>query len=121
MCDVMENKIYRINYVVSTELATCTVYSYPIIDEKKTYFLIRSGKNNRQIKKVSIGVIQKHHIDFDEMSYYVFVTDLSNKNKYINQMIRNSRIDAENKIAVFNMIYNNAVECDINFVEVEQE
>ena len=75
------DKIYRMNYVVGIDGALCTVYTYPILEEKNLYFVIRSGKNNRHIKKSDIGEIR--NVDVDRTGYYVFLMKLDNQNKYI--------------------------------------
>ena len=112
-------KIYRINYIVDSDKASCTIYTYPILDEKNTYFLIRSGQNNRQIKKSSIGEIK--NADIDRTGYYVFLTGLENKDMYISQMIKKIKENAEKKVQKFKSIYNNSILCEIKIVDVEPE
>lgn len=113
------NKIYRINYIVDSNKASCTIYTYPILDEKNTYFLIRSGQNNRQIKKSSIGEIK--NADIDRTGYYVFLTGLENKDMYIKQMIEKIKENAQKQVQKFNAIQENAIQCSIQIVDVEPE
>lgn len=112
-------EIYRINYVVDKNGTSCTIYTYPILDEKKTYFLIRSGQFNRQIKKSNIGEIK--NVDIDRTGFYVFLTELENKDMYIDAMIQKVKNNALNNIDKFKSICNNAVWCDIKIVNVEPE
>lgn len=112
-------EIYRINYVVDKNGTNCTIYTYPILDEKKTYFLIRSGLNNRHIKKDIIGEIR--HTDINRTGFYVFLTELENKDMYIDAMIQKVKDNALNNIDKFKSICNNAVRCDIKMVNVEPE
>ena len=104
-------KIYRINYVADSNKASCIIYTYPILEEKNTYFLIRSGQNNRQIKNV----------DIDRTGYYVFLTGLENKDMYISQMIEKIKENAEKKVQEFKSIYNNAVLCETEIIDVKPE
>ena len=113
------DKMYRINYIVGEDNAACTIYIYPILDEKNTYFLIRSGQNNRQIKKNSIGEIK--NADIDKTGFYVFLTELDNKDMYIKQMIKRVKDNAQRQVQRFESIYDNAIECDIKIVDVEPE
>lgn len=113
------DKIYRINYVVDNNQTSCTIYTYPILDEKNTYFLIRSGQFNRQIKKSNIGEIK--NIDADMTGYYVFLTELENKDMYIKQMIKKVKENAQKKVQKFKAIYDNAIKCDIQIIDVEPE
>ncbi len=112
-------KIYRINYIVDSNKASCTIYTYPILDEKNTYFIIRSGQNNRQIKKDSIGEIK--NTDVDRTGYHVFLTGLENKDMYIEQMIKNVKENAQEKIQKFKSICDNAIKCGVKIVDVEPE
>lgn len=113
------DKMYRINYVVDSNKAVCTIYNYPILNEKKTYYIIRSGRNNRQVKKISIGNIKS--VDVDKTGYYVFLTELQNKDMYIKQMIEKVRENALKQIQKFKAIQENAVRCNIESVNVEPE
>ena len=112
-------KIYRINYVADSNKASCIIYTYPILEEKNTYFLIRSGQNNRQIKKSNIGEIK--NVDIDRTGYYVFLTGLENKDMYISQIIEKIKENAEKKVQEFKSIYNNAVLCETEIIDVKPE
>lgn len=113
------DKMYRINYIVGEDNTSCTIYTYPILDEKNTYFLIRSGQNNRQIKKNSIGEIK--NADIYKTGFYVFLTELDNKDMYIKQMIKRVKDNAQMQVQRFESIYDNAIQCDIEIVDVEPE
>lgn len=113
------DKMYRINYVVDSNKASCTIYTYPILNEKNTYFLIRSGQNNRQIKKIDVGNIK--NADVDKTGYYVFLTELENKDMYIKQMIEKIKENAQKQVQKFNAIQKNAIQCNIEIVDVEPE
>lgn len=113
------NKMYRINYIVDSNKASCTIYTYPILDEKNTYFLIRSGQKNRQIKKSDIGSIKS--IDVDKTGYYVFITDLENKDMYIKQMIEMVSKNAQKQAQKFKAIQENAIQCEAKVVDIEPE
>lgn len=113
------NKMYRINYIVDSNKASCTIYTYPILNEKNTYFLIRSGQNNRQIKKIDVGNIK--NVDIDKTGYYVFITELENKDMYIKQMIEKIKENAQRQVLKFKTIQENAVKCNIEIVDVEPE
>lgn len=112
-------EIYRINYIVDKNYAKCTIYTYPILDEKNSYFVIRSGCNNRHIKRSDVGKIR--NIDTDRTGYYVFLTGLENKDMYIDKMIQKIKNNALMNISKFKSICNNAIQCDIQFVNVEPE
>lgn len=113
------DKMYRINYIVDSNKASCTIYTYPILNEKNTYFLIRSGQNNRQIKKINIGNIKS--VDINKTGYYVFITELGNKDMYIKQMIEKIKENAQKQVQKFKAIQENAVKCNIEIVDVEPE
>lgn len=113
------DKMYRINYIVDCNKASCTIYTYPILNEKNTYFLIRSGQNNRQIKKIDVGNIK--NADIDKTGYYVFLTELENKDMYIKQMIEKIKENAQKQVKKFNAIQENAIQCNIEIVDVEPE
>lgn len=113
------DKIYRVNYIVGENEAVCTIYTYPILDIKNTYILIRSGSNNRQIKKDNIGVINT--IDKDKTAYCVFLTELENKDMYISQMIEKIKENAQKQVKRFNGVYKNAIQCNIKIIDVEPE
>lgn len=113
------DKLYRINYIVDKDNATCTIYTYPILDEKNTYFLIRSGQTNRQIKKDIIGELK--NTDMDRTGYHVFLTGLENKHMYVEQMIKKVKDNARKQVQKFQSIYDNAIQCDIKIVDVEPE
>lgn len=113
------DKMYRMNYVVGIDGTLCTVYTYPILEEKNSYFVIRSGKNNRHIKKSDIGEIK--NVDVDRTGCYVFLTELDNQNKYIEQMIEKIKESALIKVSKFQTIHDNAIHCNMQIVEVEPE
>lgn len=113
------NKMYRINYVVDTTGVSCTRYAYPILEEKNSYFVIRSGKNNRHIKKSDIGKIR--NVDVDRTGCYVFLTELDNQDKYIERMIEKIKESTMKKVNKFKSIHDNANHCNIQMVEVEPE
>lgn len=112
-------KMYRINYVVDINGASCTIYTYPILEEKKTYFVIRSGRYNRHIKKCDIGEIKS--IDVYRTGFYVFLTDLEKQSKYIEQMIGKIKENALIEISKFQSIYEKVNICKTRVVDVEIE
>ena len=115
----MNNEMYRINYAVDMDKAICTVYKYPILAEKNSYFLIRSGMRNRQIKKEDIGQIR--NTNTDRTAFYVFLTDLTDKDVYINEMVEKVKKNAQDRVRKFQSIYENALQCDVKIVDVEPE
>lgn len=112
-------KMYRINYVVSATGASCTIYTYPILEEKNSYYIIRSGKNKRHIKKNDIGEIK--NVDMNRTGYYVFLTQLEDKNRYIEKMINVIKENAILKVKKFQSIYDNAIRYNEEIVDVEPE
>lgn len=112
-------KLYRIYYGVDETAASCRIYSYPVLDEKNTYFVIQSGRNRKHIKKEVIGVIK--NVDIDRISFVVFVEDLSDQDKYISLMIEKVKESALSKVCKFHAILDNATVCDYELIDVEVE
>lgn len=109
--------LYRIFYSVDEEGAHCSIYSYPILEEKNSYYTIRSGERNRRIKKEQIGVID--NVDTRRTAYYVFLTDLDEKDQYIVLMADKVKSNAYEVSREFQKIYENANACDGSMVEME--
>lgn len=112
-------KLYRIYYGVDKNIASCRIYSYPILDEKNTYYVIQSGRNRKHIKKEAVGVVK--NVDIDRVSFVVFVEDLIDQDKYISLMIEKVKESALSKIYKFQAILDNATVCDYELVDVEPE
>ena len=51
----------------------------------------------------------------------LFLTGLENKDMYISQMIEKIKENAEKKVQEFKSIYNNAVLCETEIIDVKPE
>lgn len=112
-------KMYRIYYSVDKDGASCNIYTYPILDEKNTYYVIQSGSNKKHIKKDSLGDIS--NVDIDRTAYVSFVTNLSNKDKIVQAMANKVKENSLLKVERFQKIYDHSIPCECNIIEVETE
>ena len=112
-------KMYRIYYSVDKNGAICNIYTYPILDEKNTYYVIQSGSNKKHIRKDSLGEIS--NVDIDRTTYVSFVIDLSNMDKIVQEMANKVKENSLLKIEKFQKIYEHSIPYECNMIEVEAE
>lgn len=113
-------EIYRLTYGVDTKNPFCRACRYAVVDEKNKYYVIYNGYQNKHIKKEDIGVI--HNIDTDRTHFYVYLTDLSEKDRYIGQMMDKIQTAANERIIKFTKIKQNVIPtvCEIEDVTAEE-
>ena len=112
-------KMYRIYYSVDKNGAICNIYTYPILDEKNTYYVIQSGSNKKHIRKDRLGEIS--NVDIDRTTYVSFVIDLSNMDEIVQAMANKVKENSLLKIEKFQKIYEHSIPCECNMIEVETE
>lgn len=112
-------EMYRIMYGVDTQVVNCKVYCYPILEEKSKYFVIQSGSRRKHIFKDNIGKIK--NVDIDRTIFEVFVTELTNQNDYINQMVALVKESVNRKIHKYNKILDMTQFQDAKIIKVNTE
>lgn len=113
------DKIYRINYVVNEKGVSCSVYVYRVVGETKSYYLCKAGDRSRQISKNDIGLVK--NVDRERIAYKVYVTDLFEKERYIDEMVSRVREVSAKLIERYKKIYDNANPCWCEIIEVEED
>ena len=110
--------IYRINYAVTEDGAKCSVYVYKVLKETNLYCVVGTGNKCLRVSKNDIGVIKNFYDD--GVAYKVFVVDLSEKEKYLDEMVCLVRDKAVKEMSRYKKICDNAVPCWCEIIEVEE-
>lgn len=111
--------LYRLNCGASIHESSATLYSYPIIKETASYYEIRSGSNNRRIKKEDIGRIQA--VDIERTMYKVFLTNQLQLKTYTNDMLELVKLNALKQIERYKAVSENSIMCEIKEEFVKPE
>lgn len=111
------NKIYKVLYTVDkSRVAECNVFSYTIVDEKPTYYVLQVGSSQKHLKKEKIDLI--NHTNIEDTEFETYITTLNNIDMVIKKMSKLVQERALQKIKKYQQIYNNATTCAIKMVEV---
>lgn len=113
--------IYRIFYSADEAGPTCNIYSYPIHEEKNTYYTIITdpiSHRTKRIKKEDINIIKP--IDSERTAYVVYTMDLENKDQLIVEMVKKVSNNAYLKVQRYQKIYRNSIHCEPKMIDMSE-